>query len=133
VLFGRHRRRRRRLLVSPHWQCFHIVTETASSTRVEVRLGHYGLEMDLRQAVVVAMAVAVVVAVHTVGVGEDQKAADDAVTAVWWGEVGRSMVDVVERRAQQVDKTSAAAAAVLVVGMGLGVHQMGLAGSGRSR
>jgi hypothetical protein len=89
---------------------------------VEVRLGHYGLEMDLRQAVVVAMAVAVVVAVHTVGVGEDQKAADDAVTAVWWGEVGRSMVDVVERRAQQVDKTSAAAAAVLVVGMDLGVH-----------
>jgi hypothetical protein len=57
---------------------------------------------------------------------------DDAATTVWWEEVVRSMVDVVERRAQQVDKTSAAAA-VLAVGMGLGVHQMGLAGSGRSR
>lgn len=72
VLSRLHRRRRRRcrhLLVSLHWQCSHIVTETASSTRVEVRLDHYGPEMDSRQAVVV---VAVAVAVHTAGVGEDQ-------------------------------------------------------------
>jgi hypothetical protein len=119
VLSGRHRRRRRRLLVSPHWQCSRIVTETASSTRVEVRLGHYVPGMDLRQAVVV-VAAAVAVAVHTAGVGEDQQA-DGAAMAVWWGQFVRSMAGVVGRRAQQADKTSAAAA-VLVVGMGSGVH-----------
>jgi hypothetical protein len=80
-----------------------------------VRLGHYGPGMDLRQAVVV-----VVVAVHTAaGVGEDSQA-DGDVTAVWWRQVVRSTaVAVVERRAQQVDRTGAA---VLGVGMGLDVN-----------
>jgi hypothetical protein len=82
---------------------------------VEVRLGHYGPGMDLRQAVVV-----VVVAVHTAaGVGEDSQA-DGGVTAVWWRQVVRSTaVAVVERRAQQVDRTGAA---VLGVDMGLDVN-----------
>ena len=91
---------------------------------MEVRLDHYVPGMDLRQAVVVVVVVvvaaAVAVAVHTAGVGEEQRA-DGAATAVWWGQFVRSMAGVVGRRAQQADKTSVAAA-VLVVGMGSGVH-----------
>lgn len=103
VLFRRHRRRRR-LLVVLHWQYSRIVTETASSTRVEVRLDHYGWGMDLRQA---ADAV-VVIAVHTDGLGEYQEV-DGAATAVsvWRRQGVRNTVVAVERRAQQVDRTAA--------------------------
>lgn len=97
-----HRRRRhRRLLVSRRWLHSRIATETASSTRAEARLDHYGPGMEVRQAVVV----------HTAEVGEDRKTHGVA-TAVWWGQDARSRVGVVERREQRQDRTSAAALGV---------------------